>query len=73
MATGGSPTPEDKETGTGAPEFSDTIATVVRGVLAKTQATGRVPLGGEGSATSSSGASPTGEWQLVRIASRGGA
>ena len=70
MATGGSPTPEDKETGTGAPEFSDTIATVV---LAKTQATGRVPLGGEGSATSSSGASPTGEWQLVRIASRGGA
>ena len=67
MATG-SPTPEDRETGTGAPKFSDTqlraIATVVCGVLAETQATGRVPLGGEGSATSSSGASPTGEWQL---------
>ena len=68
MATGGSPAPEDRETGrteTGAAEFSDTqlwaIATVVRGMLAETLATGRVPLGGEGPATSSSGASHTGE------------
>ena len=59
---------DSRRQGDGAPKFSDTqlraIATVVCGVLAETQATGQVPLGGEGSATSSSGASPTGEWQL---------